>query len=809
MSARDSGSNGKGNGMGVLRRLFALLLGLMGAGLLAGGIWLLSLKGSPYYLLVGAAYLWAALRLWRGNGGAGIVAAVALVTIAWALWESGADYWALFPRLMAPLALAALALLLAPASEAAATPTAWRGKVRYAGAAVFGVLFVAGFALAFRPHGVIQPGKGIAYKTPQGDNAALDWSAYGRTTEGLRNAPFDQINLKNVSQLQQAWMYRTGDSGPGVDQNTPLQIGDTVYSCSRNNIVTALDADTGKLRWKHDPVVRAPFWQRCRGLGFYRLPADAMVITSADAADLVNGASLPQPSCAERIIETTADARLIALDARTGQLCAGFGNGGTVQLSQGMGQIDRGFYFQTSAPLVARDLVVIGGWVVDNQRREEPSGVIRAFNARTGALVWAWDLGNPEITKLPPEGQTYTRGTPNMWTAAAYDDALGLVYAPLGNATPDYFGQGRPKGSEVYNSSLVALDINTGRPRWKFQTVHHDVWDYDLPSQPALLDFPDETGRNVAAVLQTTKRGQIFVLDRATGRPLTDMVEKAVPQNGAVAEETLSATQPYSVGMPSIGVEKLDEQRMWGMTMFDQLACRIAFRKMRYDGDFTPPGEKLAIQHPGNIGGMNWGSVSVDTQNQRVFLNDIRVPSIFQLIPRELYAEYSKTHPPVSDGHGPSPQAGTPYGVYTTIWLSRLGVPCVQPPFGTLSAVDLRTRRIAWQVPAGTAEQLGPAGITLGLPMKMGMPTYGGTLSTDAGLVFFAGFQDYYLRAYDARDGREVWKAPLPVGSSATPMSYVSPVTGRQFILVSVGGAAYSKDVGDYVIAFALPTKAR
>ncbi|WP_269789911.1 membrane-bound PQQ-dependent dehydrogenase, glucose/quinate/shikimate family [Stenotrophomonas sp. Iso1] len=791
--------------MRVLRRLFALVLGLMGAGLLAGGVWLLLLKGSPYYVLAGAAYLWAAWRLWWGRGGAGIVAVVAVLTIVWALWESGMDYWALFPRVMAPLALAAVALWIAPAEQTASP--GWRGKVGQLGAAVFALLFFAGFAFAFRQHGVIQPAKDIAYQTPKGDNAASDWSAYGRTTEGLRNAPFDQINLKNVAQLTQAWMYRTGDNGPGVDQNTPLQIGDTVYSCSRNNIVSALDADTGALRWKHDPEVSAPFWQRCRGLGFYRLPADAKVIASADAADLANGGSTPVQTCAERIIETTADARLIALDADTGQPCGGFGNGGTVQLSQGMGPIDKGFYFQTSAPLVARDLVVIGGWVVDNQRREEPSGVIRAFSARTGELVWAWDLGNPEITKLPPEGQTYTRGTPNMWTAAAYDDALGLVYAPLGNATPDYFGQGRPAGSEAYNSSLVALDINTGRPRWKFQTVHHDIWDYDLPSQPALVDFPDETGRNVAAVLQTTKRGQIFMLDRATGRPLSDVVEKPVPQNGAVPEETLSPTQPYSVGMPSIGVQALEERRMWGMTLFDQLACRIAFRKMRYDGDFTPPGPQMAIQHPGNIGGMNWGSVSVDTQNQRVFLNDIRVPSIFQLIPREAYAAFSKTHPPVSDGHGPSPQAGTPYGVYTTIWLSRLGVPCVQPPFGTLTALDLRTRRIAWQIPAGTAEQLGPAGVTLGLPMKMGMPTYGGTLSTDAGLVFFAGFQDYYLRAFDARDGREVWKAPLPVGASATPMSYVSPKSGRQYILVSVGGSAYSRDVGDYVIAFALPEK--
>lgn len=792
--------------MGVLLRVFALVLALIGLGLLAGGIWLLSLKGSPYYLLAGLAYLWAALWLWqRRSHGAWVVAAVAVLTVLWALWESGANYWALFPRLMAPLALAAVALWLAPRADASMR----QRRLQRWGAVGFAAVFVLGFALAFVPHGVIRPDKDIAYTPPVGNNTPSDWSAYGRTTEGRRDAPFDQINLKTVGQLQQAWTYRSGDVGPGVDQNTPQQIGDMLYSCSRNNVVSALDADTGALRWKYDPVVRAPFWQRCRGLGYYRLPADALITASPDAADLANGAAAPAQACSERIIETTADARLIALDARTGKLCAGFGNGGTVQLSQGMGPVQRGFYFQTSAPLVARDLIVVGGWVVDNQQRDEPSGVIRAFSARTGELVWAWDLGNPAITRLPPEGQTYTRGTPNMWTAAAYDDTLGLIYAPLGNATPDYYGQDRPPYSDEYNSSLVALNIETGRPRWKFQTVHHDIWDYDLPSQPALIDLPDGKGGIQPAVLQTTKRGQVFLLDRATGKPLAEVAEKAVPQNGAVPEETLSPTQPYSVGMPTIGTEKLDERRMWGMTMFDQLACRIAFRRMRYDGDFTPPGTQMAIQHPGNIGGMNWGSVSVDSSNQRVFLNDIRVPSIFQLIPRDEYEQFSKLHPPVSDGHGPSPQAGTPYGVYTTIWFSRLGVPCVQPPFGTISALDINTRRIAWQVPAGTAAELGPMGVRLGLPMKIGMPSYGGTLSTAGGLVFFAGFQDYYLRAYDARDGREVWKTALPVGASATPMSYVSPKSGRQYIVVSVGGSAYSKDVGDYVIAFALPEARR
>ncbi|MBB4024077.1 outer membrane protein assembly factor BamB family protein [Actibacterium naphthalenivorans] len=399
----------------------------------------------------------------------------------------------------------------------------------------------------------------------------------------------------------------------------------------------------------------------------------------------------------------------------------------------------------------------------------------------------------------------HTHGTPNMWTTAAYDDELGLIYAPLGNTTPDYYGAERPAFSDEYNASLVALDVNTGRERWKFRTVNHDLWDYDLPAQPALLDLPDGSGGTQKAVMQTTKRGQIFLLDRTTGEPIAEVAEKPVPQTGQVPEERLAPTQPYSVGMPTIGAERLTEARMWGMTMFDQLACRIAFRQLRYDGDFTPIGLDYAIEQPGNIGGMNWGSVSVDIPNNRIFVNDIRAPSIFSLVPRDDYPEFAQKAHADGTGHGPSPQKGTPYGMATEMWVSPLGVPCVTPPFGTITAIDMNTRKIAWQVPAGTAEQLGPLGIRSHLPMPLGLPTYAGTISTAGGLVFFAGTQDYYLRAYDAETGEELWRHALPVGSSATPITYVSPKTGKQYVLISVGGAPYSADKGDYVMAFALP----
>lgn len=786
MNGRMSGSLQGTSFAGILRRLVAAVTLLIGIGLAAGGAWLVALGGSPYYVAAGLAYVVAAILLWRARmSGAWIVAAVFVLTIPWAIAESGLSFWPLFPRLVMPAGLAAVALLTSLPLVAARSR--YR-PVAYAGAAASALALVAMLGLTLMPHGVIAPAPDMAFRQHPADVRPADWTAYARTNAGTRFAPFTQIDRQNVEQLQVAWTYRTGDHAPGVDQNTPLQIGDTLYSCSPNDHIAALDADTGRVKWRYWSGAKSPFWQRCRALGFHD-----------------SGAQATGP-CARRIINTTIDARLIALDAATGRPCPGFGKGGVVDLKVGMSEVKPGFYFQTSGPLIARDKIVVGGWVVDNMARGEPSGVIRAFDVNTGALVWAWDLGNPAITKLPPPGQSYTPGTPNMWTTAAYDDQLGLVYAPLGNETPDYFGAGRNPNSDRYNSSLVALDINTGRERWHAQTVHHDIWDYDLPAQPALVDMPDGRGGVIRAVLQTTKRGQIFLFDRVTGKPVSRVVERAVPQRGHVPEERLSPTQPYSVDMPTIGAERLSERKMWGMTMLDQLACRIQFRQHRYDGDFTPIGLDYSLEQPGNLGGMNWGSVAIDPVNLYAYMVDIRIPNEYKLVPAARFAAEAKGIEAV-DGHGPGPQFGTPYGEITLPWLSILGVPCNQPPYGTVTAVDLKTKRIAWQVPAGTAERSGPLGLVTHVPMRPGMPAYAGPMATAGGLVFFAGFQDFNIRAYDAATGKEVWRHALPVGASATPMTYISPRTGRQYVLLAVGGAAHSKQTGDYVMAFALPKR--
>lgn len=761
----------------IFLRVVAALQFAFGLGLAVGGAHLLWLGGSAYYAIAGAIYCVSAFGLWRDRptGLRWALAAFAL-TLVWSLFEVGVHFWPLIPRLVVAAILVMLVLVLAPLRR-------YRVAALLSAAALV-VALVATLFAAFVPHGATAP-QDAARRAPASQPSGSDWTHYGHDAAGSRFAPFDQITPDNVDKLEVAWTYHTGDVGPGEDQNVPLQIGDALYTCSRNDHIAALDADTGAVRWTFDPKASSPFWQRCRGLGYYETGE--------------------QGHCHRRLVHTSIDARLMEIDADDGTLCTDFGKDGIVDLKDGLGPVKPGFYIPTAAPLVARGRIVVGAFVADNQERGEPSGVVRAYDALSGELVWAWDLGKPEITRKPPSGETYTRGTPNMWSTASYDDALGLVYLPLGNATPDYYGVDRPAHSEEFASSIVALGIDDGRMRWHVQTVHHDVWDYDVPSQPALVDLPDADGNTVPALLQATKRGQLFLLNRATGEALAEIAEKPVTQRGGV--EPLSKTQPYSIGMPSIGTDRLSEARMWGMTPLDQLYCRIRFRELNYDGDFTPPSTQGSIQYPGNFGGMNWGSVSIDPVNGYAYMNDNRLPILVKLMSSEDTRRLIEAMGPNPSAHGPAMQLGTPYGVSVSPMMSPLGIPCNDPPFGTLTAVDLRQRKIAWQVPLGTVEDTGPLGIVTHLPMPVGMPTIGGTMTTASGLVFFAGSQDFYIRAFDAANGRELWKQRMPVGSGSTPMSYRSPKTGKQYVLISSGGTRQSSVRGDYVIAYRLPDR--
>lgn len=801
------------------------LVAFFGLFLAIGGAYLATLGGSFYFVLTGIALLVSlVLMARRKTVGVWLYALTMLATLIWAIADVGLQFWPLVSRLFAFGVLSLFVTLAYPAIARAAGKPAGRGAYGLAGLLVV-VMAVAG-GYMFVPTPIIaatEPAPAIPPVAPGAQQK--DWMHWANDTRGSRFAALDQITRANVNDLKVAWTAHTGDipvsNGSGAeDQNTPLQIGDTVFVCTAYSKIIALDADTGAERWRYDSHSKSPNWQRCRGLGFFEDAAPAASASATPAKATEAAAAVPAaaasaapaaPStdvaaaapvtadCRKRLFMPTIDARLIAVDADTGKPCADFGKNGIVDLSVGMGEIKDGYYQQTSTPLVAGNVVIVGGRVADNFSTGEPPGVVRAFDVHTGELAWAWDPGNPEITKLPPPGKTYTPGTPNVWSAMSYDPKLGLVYLPTGNATPDFWAGERTALDDKYSSSVVALDVKTGRVRWTYQTTHHDLWDFDLPAQPTLTDVPDGHGGTLPALLQVTKQGEIFMLNRVTGKPITEVQERPVPQ-GNVPGERYSPTQPFSVGMPSIGNKQLVESDMWGATPMDQLMCRIAFKGMRHEGVFTPPGLDRALQFPGSLGGMNWGSVSIDPNSHYMFVNDMRLGLANYMIPR------ADIKPGASGIEmGVVPQAGTPYGAMRERFLSKLGIPCQAPPFGTMSAIDLKTHKIVWQVPVGTVQDTGPLGIALHLPIPIGMPTLGPSLATQSGLVFFAGTQDFYLRAFDSATGREVWKARLPVGSQGGPMTYVSPKTGKQYIVITAGGARQSAQRGDYVIAYALP----
>ncbi|WP_312681146.1 membrane-bound PQQ-dependent dehydrogenase, glucose/quinate/shikimate family [Stenotrophomonas chelatiphaga] len=787
----------------VLVILLGILVSLFGLTLLVGGVRLLTLGGSAYFAPTGAITLLAGVLLvLRRPLGALLFGVAFVATLVWSVVDAGLEFWPLVSRLVMPAVLAMLVALSWPMlRRSRGLPT---GRGGYAVAALLLVGLLGTGAAAFQPRPVVAAAGTRPAVTPvAAGSEQRDWAHWGNTTAGTRFAALDQITLDNVDQLQVAWTARTGDvpesNGFGAeDQNTPLQIGDTLFLCTPHNRVIAVDADTGKQRWAFDPKATAPNWQRCRGLGYF----DADLAPAPGPAPLTGVASPTAPAlCRKRILMTSIDARLFALDATTGAACPDFGSNGVVDLKQGMGEIKPGFFTITAAPLVAGELIVVGGRVADNIEVNEPSGVVRAFNVRTGALAWVWDLSRetPDVP-LDPSVE-YTRATPNVWTSMAYDAQLGLVYLPTGNTTPDQWAGQRTPQDDKYSSAVVALDVATGKERWVYQTVHHDLWDYDLPAQPTLTDVPDGKGGTLPALLQVTKAGQVFMLNRQTGQPIAAVQDIPAPQ-GKAQGERYSPTQRLSVGLPQIGAQTLTESDMWGATPIDQMLCRIQFKQFRYDGMFTPPGEDLALQWPGSLGGMNWGSASVDPTTGYLFVNDMRLGLWTKLIPRAQMTS--------GDGGvemGAASQTGTPYGSLRDRFLSKLGIPCQKPPFGTMSAINLATRQLVWQVPVGTVQDTGPLGIRMHLPIPVGMPTLGGSLATQSGLLFFAGTQDFYLRAYDSRSGKEVWKARLPVGSQGTPITYVSPTTGRQYVVISAGGARQSPDRGDYVIAYALPSK--
>lgn len=771
----------------VISGLFCIVIGLA---LAAGGAKVISLGGSWYFAVVAGGFLLTGvLLLMRRRAALWVYALLMLGALGWALYEVGPDWWQLAPRgsIIAPLGL----WLLMPwvVQRLGWQHFGWRAWGGAALPLLLAVLLWGGtavYAIGHDSHdikGMLPP---PLAESPATDSVpAGDWHAYGRTQHGQRYSPLAQITPANVERLEPVWHYHTGDLRGPEDPNettyevTPLKIDDSLYLCTPHNFVIALDAETGQERWRFDPKVPHSVNRQhltCRGLSYHAAPAG-------------NEAQ----SCRQRLFMPTADARLIALDAKTGEICPGFGDNGEVGLWANMPHVKEGFYYSTSPPVVARDLVIIGGAVNDNVRANEPSGVIRAYDVYTGELKWNWDPGNPDETAPIAAGETYSASSPNSWSISSADEALGLIYVPLGNQVPDQWGGRRSENSERFSSSIVALDLESGELRWVFQTVRHDLWDMDVPAQPSLVDIQTEEGP-VPALVAPTKQGDIYVLDRRTGEPILPVREVPAPQ-GAAEGDWVAKTQPASA--LSYEPPKLQGKDLWGATLIDQMMCHIQFHSLRYEGRYTPPSTQGTLVHPGNFGVFNWGGVAVDPVRQMVFSAPAYLAFTSKLIPREdAETTYVSEEEPFLNEN-----FGSPFAVELKAFVSPIGLPCTAPPWGYVAGADLRTGKTHWLRKNGTVRDRAP----IPLPFKMGVPSLGGPMLTAGGVAFLSGTLDYYLRAYDVSTGRELWKARLPAGGQATPMTYESR-SGRQMVVVVAGGhGSLGTKAGDSVIAYALP----
>lgn len=779
------------------------IAGLLGLAMLGLGLWLLWLGGTAYYALAGAVMIAGAVVTWRGRAdrGLALLGLALFATLVWAVWEIGGKGWQpvwaidLAARVGAIGALFVAALLAWTLGRTRVSRGVRRSVL--AGTGVGIVALVVAVAVAWeRPVSPTTPA--VAAASP----ADTDWVAFGGTSEGQRYSVAAQVTPANVAGLRPAWRFDTGDTSPTdrvsyAAQNTPLKVGDTLFMCSPGNKVFALDPGTGRERWRFDPGVapramESMFSAACRAVGHHVDPAAG------------------NAPCASRVFVAAADGRLIALDARRGTRCAGFGRDGTVDLTAGMGMREPGHASSNSGPAVVGDLVLVGQQVSDNQRRDAPSGVVRAYDATSGALRWAWDAKRTDRpgTPLAP-GEIWPAGTPNVWNVISADPAMGLVFLATGNAGNDHFGGNRAPEDDRYTSAVVAVDLASGATRWVFRTVERDRFDYDLGAQPVVTDMTI-AGRPRRVVIQGTKTGSLFVLDAATGRPVRPVAYRPVPQ-GAVRGERLSPTQPQSVfypnvaGLPGRDPERIDARHAFGLTPVDAALCRIQYHRMRYDGIYTPPTDRGlgTLLYPGTIGGLNWGGLAIDPARGVVIANNSRLANRVRLIPRDAVSD-----PAIGDGgrrpdQSVAPQKGAPWGVDRPIWLSILGVPCNTPPWGFLSAIDLVSGRMLWSRPFGTGYDAGPLGVPMRLRIPLGTPNLGGAVTTASGLTFIAAAQDDYLRAYETATGRLLWSARLPAGGQASAMTYMH--RGRQYVAIGATGHKQLKTkAGDALMVYAL-----
>lgn len=629
-------------------------------------------------------------------------------------------------------------------------------------------------------------GSGVAY-------ADAGWSVYGGDDGGMRYSSAAQITPKNVDDLIRVWTYHTGDIEKRDRQTmrrtklegTPILVGDKLLLCSPFNEVIALNPGTGKELWRFDPKIPIEDVHpankfTCRGVAIW---SDQSQFSSTGA-------------CSKRVIAATNDARVIALDLDTGKPCDDFGTNGEVKIDPGMPLRWPGEFQITSAPLVVGDVIIVGSSIGDNARVAAPHGTVRAFDVRTGQMKWTWDPvpRDPNDPARATWGDGWQAvGHTNVWAPMSADPARGLIFLPTTSPSPDFFGGLRPGNDERANS-VVALKAATGQLVWSFQIVHHDVWDYDTPTQPTLATLNLDDGKH-DVVIQGTKQGFVFVLDRDTGKPIWPVEERPVPQDGAPGE-ALSPTQPFPTHVPALVPQKITADDAFGMTPWDRAACHDLMAKARSEGLYTPPSEQGTILFPFTGGGINWGGVTFDPVNQILYANTNRAMHLITLFPA---ARYEALHDMYPDKEV-SPQRGAPFGMIRETLIGPLGVPCNPPPWGVLAAIDLKAGKILWEMPLGTTEEIAP----LHLALPWGVPALGGSVVTAGGVLFIGAAMDDYLRAFDAKTGEELWQGRLPTAAHATPMTY--EWQGRQYVVVAAGGHGdLGNTTSDSFVAFALP----
>ena len=608
-----------------------------------------------------------------------------------------------------------------------------------------------------------------------------DWPTYGGQSSGTQYSSLDQINLSNVDNLQIAWEYNTGEISSGTDavdetvyQVTPILANNKLYLCTPFNKIVALDPTTGKEEWVYDPkkpLTGAFYWSHnCRGVSYWQADAEKE----------------QEQFCGKRVFQTTQTGILISVDADTGKLCKGFGNNGKIDLNtldyKGSGKI-----YSTSPPAIFKDVIITGGSIYDNKFGDALDGIVRGFDIRTGEERWNW---NPI-----PEHLSDKVGAANAWAPISIDQKNGWVVIPTGSPSYDLFGKHRKEPIPDANA-VVVLNALTGEKVWSYQTVHHDLWDYDLSSMPTLVEV-ERDGKTIEAVLQATKMGFIYLLDRQTGEPLFEVEERPVPQTDVPGEYS-SPTQPFPAKPAPVTSTHIDSEDGWGVVYFDESNCETQLANLRNEGIFTPPSLNGSVLHPAFLGGTNWGGIAFDNDSATAVVNSSNLVASVTLIPKDEYKE--DKHRP--KGYSYYEMRGSEYVGIRGILQSPLPgkPPCNPPPWGFLTALNMNTGETKWKIPFGRLDLFGP----IKSPEAWGAPNMGGPIITKGGLIFIGASPDKAFRAYNLKTGELVWKGEIPAPATATPMTYKAG--GKQFVVIAAGGhLGFGTVQSDSIVAFALP----